>query len=351
MDEITPSPADAPSGAPEPHAGARRVKRRLMFSLVGLYAASIMAASIIIARNEAPSAPSGKTKGRPAASLLGPTSEFAVGWIPIRGVIANSSSGKPWERGVEQWVHRLRSMAEDKDVKAIVLDINSPGGSVGAVQELHSQIERVRRERHIPVVALFDDVSASGGYYIATACDRIVAHPGTLTGSIGVIFDFVDAQGLLKKIGVAFAPVKSGKLKDIGSPARPMTPEERKVLQGVINDAYGQFLAAVSQGRNIPLATLKPLADGRIYSGDQALRLHLVDELGDSEDALALAAKLGGIQGRPKVKRETENLSQLFDLISSRFDGGLLGAQAGALVDRLAPPRAGLEYLWPGWSR
>jgi len=324
-------------------------KRRFVSALIALYAASLIAACIIVARNQSP-APVKKAK-KDGGGLLGGGGEPAVGWIAIHGVIANSDSGKPWDRGVEQWVRRLRAMSEDKDVKAIVLDINSPGGSVGAVQELYSQIERVRKEKHIPVVALFDDVAASGGYYIASACDKIVAHPGTLTGSIGVIFDVANVQGLLKKIGVSMDPVKSGKHKDIGSPARPMTAEERALLQSLIMDAYGQFVGAVSEGRKIPVEKVKPLADGRIYSGRQALDLHLVDQLGDSEDAIMLAGQLSGISGRPKVKRELDHFSDLFEMLDSRFEGALPGAAASQLVERLAPEHFGLEYRWAGWGQ
>lgn len=360
MDDLTPPGAPAPSPAPEPHpehpAGARRVKRRLMFALVGLYAASVAAACVILLRGQ-PAATAQAKKGKPgekeeAGGLLSGLSEGQyVGWLPIHGTIMNSDSSSPWEdSGVAQWSRRLNEMAKDKEIKAIVLDINSPGGSVGAVQELYSQIERVRKEKGIPVVALFDDVAASGGYYIASACDRIVAHPGTLTGSIGVIFDVTNLQGLFQKVGFKMDPIKSGKFKDIGSPARPMTPEERALLQAVIMDAYGQFTEAVSQGRNIPLEQVKKLADGRIFSGDQALANHLVDQLGDSTDAIALAGKLGGIPGKPKVKRESEKFGNLLEMLDSKLSDALIPGAAARLADRLsAEEHHGLEYRWQGW--
>ena len=237
-------------------------------------------------------------------------------------------------------------MSETKGVKAIILDINSPGGSVGAVQEIYSQILRVRQEKHIPFVALFDDVAASGGYYIASACDQIVAHPGTLTGSIGVIFSVSNLEGLFGKIGYKMESIKSGKHKDMGSPARPLTAEERAILQGVINDAYEQFVAAVAAGRRLPVDQVKPLADGRIYTGSQALKLKLVDAIGDSEDAVALAAKLGKIEGKPRVRRELDKFSDLFEMLDSRFEGSLSGRLFGGA---LKTQEAGLEYLWMGW--
>ncbi len=345
MDDMTPP---TPQPVVEHAPGARRVKRRLMGTLIGLYAASLLAACVIVIRGQY--APPSKKKGETGKGFLASMGEQdTVGWVPIHGVITESESGKPWEKGSEQWARKIKQMAETKGVKAIVLDINSPGGSVGAIQELYMQIQRVRKEKHIPVVALFDDVAASGGYYIASACDRIVAHPGTLTGSIGVIFNVNNLQGLFGKIGYKVDPIKSGKHKDIGSPAREMTPEERKLLQNLIMDAYGQFVAAVAQGRQLPESRVRELADGSIYSGNQALTDKLVDKLGDSTDAIELAGQLGGIQGRPKVRREAQSFSDLFDMLDSRFDGMITG-QAPTLADRLLPQsHSALEYRWEGW--
>lgn len=356
MDEPIPG-AEAPpqpSGpsAPRPEeahaAGGRRVKRRLMAWVIGLYAVAVLAAVVLILRGQAPD--KGKKSGlEEAKGLLSMAQKDAVGWLSIRGPIYTSESGKVWEKGVEQWARRIRTLADTKGIKAIVLDINSPGGSVGAVQELYSQILRVRQEKKIPVVALFGDVAASGGYYIAAACDKIVAHPGTLTGSIGVIFSVSNLEGLFQKIGYKMEPIKSGKHKDIGSPARPMTKEERELLQALIDDAYQQFLAAVLAGRpGLKEGELKRLADGRIFSGRQALEAKLVDALGDSTDALDLAGKLGGISGRPRIKRETERLSDIFELLEMRFDG-LLGLGGRALMGRLGTADRGLEYRWPGF--
>src|SRR3989338_1750048 len=329
---------------PIPPPAARRVKRRLMFSLLGLYVLSVAAALVLIFRGRPPSTvKETERKGL----LLTIQEKDTVGWVSIRGAIYNSDSARPWEKGAEQWSRRIRQLSETKGVRAIVLDINSPGGSVGAVQELHSQILRVRKEKKIPVIALFDDVAASGGYYIAAACDKIIAHPGSLTGSIGVIFQAGNMEGLFNKIGVKVDAIKSGKHKDIGSPARPMTPEERKILQELIDDAYKQFVAAVSAGRNLPEEQVRVLADGRIYSGHQALEAKLVDMLGDSTDALELAGKLGGIPGRPKIRRETDRFSEIFQLLDARFLGILSGR---ALLSELFPAaRHGLEYRWDGF--
>lgn len=350
MDETTSGPESAPQpAAPEPdhnHPGGRRVKRRLMYFLAGLYALSIGAACLLVFRAQAPDA---KKEGlEQTQGLLSLSQKDTVGWVSIHGPIYSSEGGRIWEKGAEQWARRIRSLSETKGVKAIVLDINSPGGSVGAVQELYMQIQRVRKERGIPVVALFGDVAASGGYYIAAACDRIVAHPGTLTGSIGVIFSVSNLEGLFQKIGYKLDPIKSGKHKDIGSPARPMTKEEREILQKLIDDAYGQFVTAVATGRNLPEDQVRPLADGRIFSGRQAYEAKLVDMIGDSTDALELAGKLGKIPGRPKIRRETERLSDLFDLLESRFSG-LLSAGPAWLEGLKTHDHYGLEYRWQGW--
>ncbi|MBI5883335.1 MAG: signal peptide peptidase SppA [Elusimicrobia bacterium] len=326
---------------PEHHvAGTRRVKRRLMLAVVGLYVLSLAAAAVVAIR--APVGQKGKKDGDDG--VLGMGAKETVGWVSIHGVIYNDGT-RTWDKGAYQWARRIRMMAETKGVKAIILDINSPGGSVGAVQELYSQIRRVRKEFNIPIIALFGDISASGGYYIAAACDRIVAHPGTLTGSIGVIFSADNVEGLFSKIGFKSDPIKSGPHKDIGSWSRPMTKEERAILQSIIDDAYEQFLTAISTGRNMPMDKLRPLADGRIYSGAQALEAGLVDEIGDSDTAVELAGKLAKIVGKPKVKREPDTRQMFMDLFAeSRFAG------AKSPVEWLAGLglRSGLEYRWAG---
>ena len=351
MDDLSPE-SSAPAPAPGPEAvhapSARRVKRRLLVWLLGLHAAALLAAGALVlrAKNEGPRGEGGKVK-----SLLTLESKDSVGWVSIRGPIYSSESGKPWEHGSDQWARRIEALAETKGVKAIVLDINSPGGSVGAVQEIYSRIQRVKKEHHIPFVAMFGDVAASGGYYLASACDKIVAHPGTLTGSIGVIFEVSNLEGLFGKIGYKMDPIKSGKHKDIGSPGRAMTPEERAILQGMIDDAYGQFVTAVAEGRKLPVDVVKPLADGRIYSGNQALANGLVDQLGDSHDALMLAAKLGNIKDdKPKVRRDVEKLNDIFEMLESRARLTFgLGPVTLPLPDALSAQTHGMLYMWSGW--
>lgn len=344
------SPETGPSPEPhplEPHAlSPRRIKRRLIGALIVLHAAALLAATVLVVRSKS-DGPKGQARG--AKSLLNLKPKDSVGWVSIRGPIMSSESGKPWERGAEQWARRIEQLADTKGVKAIVLDINSPGGSVGAVQEIYTRILRVKKEKKIPFVALFGDVSASGGYYLGAACDRIVAHPGTITGSIGVIFSVSNMEGLFAKVGYKQEPIKSGKHKDIGSPARPMTPEERAILQSLIDDAYGQFVQAVADGRKMTVEQVRPLADGRIYSGNQAKDAGLVDVLGDSFDATKLAAELGGIKDeKPRVRRDTEKLNDIFELLEARarLTFGLGGGGLTVNASRSLP--VGLLYAWSG---
>lgn len=193
----------------------------------------------------------------------------------------------------------FKEIADRDDIKAVVLRIDSPGGAVGPSQEIHGEITKLRKKK--TVVASMGSVAASGGYYAAVAANKIVANPGTITGSIGVIVEFVNAQELLGKLGIKGNVVKSGRFKDVGSPLREMEKEERDLLQGVINDVNRQFIEAVAKGRSLKVEEVEKIADGRIFSGSQAQKLGLVDELGGLSDAIALGAKLSGIKGEPEI--------------------------------------------------
>ncbi len=223
----------------------------------------------------------------------------------------------------------VRTLGEHRDnpsVAAVVLRINSPGGVVGPTQEIFSAVERVKAARK-PVVASLGAVAASGGYYVAVAATRIFASPGTLTGSIGVIMQLANVEGLFKKVGVEYVVVKAGAYKDIGNFARAMKPEERQVLQALLDDVYGQFVTAVAERRGLDRAVVLGFADGRIYSGRQARVLKMVDELGGLEDAIEAAGKLAGIAGKPRVIYPRRRFS-LRDLLSSQLG---LGAATGLL--------------------
>jgi protease-4 len=184
-------------------------------------------------------------------------------------------------------------------VKAVVVRIDSPGGAVAPTQEIFEEILRSKKQK--PFIASMGGMATSGGYYIAAACDKIMANPGTLTGSIGVIMQLTNVEELMKKIGVRGVNVKSGPNKDIGSPFQPLSPEGREILQSLVDNVHGQFVTAVAKGRGMEEAKVRKLADGRIYSGAQAQQLGLVDQFGTLQDAIELAAKRAGIESEPAV--------------------------------------------------
>jgi protease-4 len=219
-------------------------------------------------------------------------------------------------------VRELKDYIDNAAVRAVVVRINSPGGVVGPTQEVYDAIRRLQKAGK-PVVASLGAVAASGGYYIAAAATRIYANPGTLTGSIGVIMQMPNVEGLFKKIGVEYVVVKAGEHKDIGNPARPMTPEERKILQSLLDDVHAQFIDAIAQGRRLDRAAVVALADGRIFSGAQAKALRLIDVLGGLDDAIEGAAQLAGLPPRPRVIQPRRRFS-IFDLLLSRLDLGSL---------------------------
>ena len=209
---------------------------------------------------------------------------------------------------VDDIVRDLKAHRDNALVKAVVIRINSPGGVVGPTQEIHQALLRVR-EAGKPVVASLGSIAASGGYYAAVAADRILANPGTLTGSIGVIMQMANVDNLFKKVGVDYVVVKAGRYKDLGNFARAMTPEERRVLQTLLDDVHAQFIDAVAAGRKLDRAQVAKFADGRIFSGAQAKELKMVDALGGLEDAVNDAAKLAGLPVPPGVIRPSRRFS------------------------------------------
>jgi protease-4 len=235
----------------------------------------------------------------------------------------------------DQAVRELREHAGNPAVKAVLVRINSPGGVVGPTQEIVSGMQRVRKAGK-PVVASFGAVAASGGYYIGTAADRIFANPGTLTGSIGVIMQMANVEGLLKKVGVEYVVIKAGAYKDVGNFSRAMTPEERRIMQALLDDVYGQFVTAVAKGRGLDEGTVRAFADGRIYSGQQAHALKMVDELGGFEEAVEAAAKLAGIPGKPKVIYPRRRFS-FSDLLRGQLGLGAPGGLLPALPSLRTP--------------
>ncbi|CAE6704032.1 Signal peptide peptidase SppA [Nitrospira defluvii] len=231
-----------------------------------------------------------------------------VALIRVEGVILDAQAT----------ISELKHYSENPLVKAIVLRIDSPGGGVVPSQEIHDAVKRVKNKSNKAVIASMGTVAASGGYYIAAATDRIIANPGTLTGSIGVIMEMANFEGLMKKVGVEGVVIKSGRFKDVGSPLRKMSDEERKLLQSVMDDVHHQFIQAVADGRSLEVSEVEPLADGRIYTGRQAKEARLVDELGDLDDAIHIAADIAGMEGEPKVVEPRKRFS-FRDIIESRW--------------------------------
>lgn len=231
-----------------------------------------------------------------------------VAIVEVYGTINNSN----------EIIRQLKKYAKDTSIPALVLDIDSPGGGVVPSQEIYEEVLKFKEEGK-KVVASLRGLGASGGYYVACAADTIVANPGTLTGSIGVIFEFPVIQELFKKIGVRFEVVKRGELKEVGTWNRPMTKEERDLLQSVIDDTYDQFVKAVVEGRGLDQEKVLELADGRVFTGRQAKDLGLIDELGDLEDAIKIAGKMGGIEGVPKTIREKPKKVTVIDILTQSF--------------------------------
>ncbi len=267
-------------------------------------------------------------------ALLGKGSLFTtqerVGVVEIKGLLTDSRTA----------IKQLDRYRDDDNIKAIVLRINSPGGAVGPSQEILREVEKVRAKKKI--VASLGTVAASGGYYIASGANLIMSNRGTITGSIGVIMQFTNVEGLTKKLGLDFFNLKAGRYKDVGSPFRTMSPEDKAYLQGFIDNIYQQFVSDVARNRKIPLAKLKTLAEGRIYTGEEAKQAGLVDEFGNLPDAIERAGRLGGIKGKVKaVYPEKEGFS-LLRLI--------LGQEAGETLSQLALPYPEPAFL-PSWFR
>ncbi len=268
------------------------------------------------------------------ALMLGQWEQFGgpkVALLEVNGLITDS----------EGVIRQLRHHIENETVQAFVIRINSPGGGVAASQEIYEEIKKIRQIHEKPVVASLSTVGASGGYYIAAAADKIVANPGSITGSIGVIMQIPNLSNLLQKVGIQSVVIKSGQYKDLASATRELTREERKLLQQLIDDIHDQFIQAVMEGRNLSRKQVETVADGRIFTGRQALELGLVDQLGNLQDAIETAAKMGGIEGKPQIVQVKEREFSLLRL--------LLGNAATAWRQRLMGGEGGrlsVDFLW-----
>jgi protease-4 len=250
-----------------------------------------------------------------------------IGVIPIEGPITES----------QQIIKQLVDFKKDERIKAIILRVNSPGGGVAPSQEIYREVRKTIPTKK--VVASMGAVAASGGYYIASAADKIVANPGTLTGSIGVIMEFVQLEDLLKKLGIGMEVLKSGEFKDIGSPHRRMSEREKELIRNLILEIQGQFVEAVAQGRNISVEKVQEIADGRILSGAQSKELGLVDQLGNFEDAVDLAKSMAGIKGEVTLVYPKRTRAALWDLILHDASLALVKIVRNILIPRI-------EYRW-----
>mgnify|MGYP001158421358 FL=1 len=248
-----------------------------------------------------------------------------IGIVDITGLITDS----------QYITNQVKKFRQDKRIRGIILRIDSPGGAVGPSQEIYDEVLKTR-ESGKTIYASMGALAASGGYYIASAAEKIFANPGTLTGSIGVIMAFSNAKGLMEKIGLQPEIVKAGEYKDIGSPARAMTQKERNLLQSVVTDVHQQFIEAVASGRDISVAEVTKIADGRILTGRQAYSLNLVDQMGGLQVSIDQLAHKVGIIGSPKIIKETPRVGFLDWVLKSTLNQ--------SLINRSSIPS--LQYTW-----
>jgi len=247
-----------------------------------------------------------------------------VGLVELKGVIVDG----------QETIRQLRDLKKDKRVKAVVLRVDSPGGVVGPSQEIFAAVKSLAQVKK--VVVSMGSVAASGGYYVSAPATLIYANPGTITGSIGVLMKFSNIEGLMGKVGMKAFTLKTGKFKDVGSPVRTMSPEERQMLQNVIDSTHDQFIRAVADGRKLPVDQVRQIADGRIFSGEQALSLKLVDRIGTQQDAVEEAGRLAGIKGEPELIRPPKKKSPMLDLLVqsvAQHIGSISGSDSGVSVD------------------
>ena len=228
-----------------------------------------------------------------------------VAVVPVVGTIASADNSVPGTQPPvtpEGLADALRQAEEDPAVRAVVLEVNSPGGGVTASDEMHQSILDFKESSGKPVVVSMQDTAASGGYYISTAADRIVANETTLTGSLGVIFSLTDFSELADEYGVQQEVIKSGEFKDMGSSFRDLTPEEREILQSIVDESYDEFVSVIVEGRKLPEERVREIADGRIYSGEQARELDLVDAFGGLDEAAEISRELAGVDEATVVR-------------------------------------------------
>jgi protease-4 len=276
------------------------------------------------------------------------TGKAKVVLVELAGLITSQDEDGLFDRPsqVAYLKEALSKAADDKKVKAVILKINSPGGTVTASDVIYHELRAFREKHKIPVIASIMDVGASGGYYVAAAADKIVAHPSSVTGSLGVIMLTINAKGLLEKVGVETAAITSGTRKDMGSPFRAMTDDERGIFQAVVDSYYNRFLAVIKDSRrNLSGEEVRKLADGRIYTGEQAKAHGLVDSIGYLDDAIELAKRQAGLtDARVVVYRKSgEYKNNIYSRLFGGMPNALVTLDLLALV-RVSSPQ--FMYLW-----
>jgi protease-4 len=317
------SEASSPALPPIPPPPAGRKSHPVFWTIVGVAVVLFIMVSVISA----------------VLAVVSTDREFSTAWLPGAKIGIVPVEGEIYE--ASSTIDELQRYAENRNVKAIVVRINSPGGAIVPSQEIFSEIRRIRQESGKPIVASLDSVAASGGYYVAAACDRIVANPGSITGSIGVILQWLNLEDLVKWARLRQETLTSGDMKDIGSPYRQMTETERAYLQSLVSQLHSQFVRAVAEGRKGKLtqAEVERLADGRVFTGEEAKRLRLIDDIGNLHDAVLLAAELAGVDGEPEL------------IYPRREDRGILdilvgSARADQIMNKVLSRKPQILYRW-----
>jgi protease-4 len=253
-----------------------------------------------------------------------------IGVVDLEGVIMDPN----------QTVEQLRKFAEDDSIKAIIIHVNSPGGGVAASEEIYRQVKRIRDENKKYIVSVIETVGASGAYYVSSATNKIYADNGSVVGSIGVIAEWVNYGDLMRWAKLKPEVLKVGEFKDTGDPTRELTPAERQYLQGLIDNMYGQFVSAVAEGRHTKVADIKPIADGRVWTGQQALGMHLIDQIADYRTAVLDTAKYVKISGEPVLVHPERDRKSLLDLLFGDVSPWLPSKE------KLLDQQIGFYYLW-----
>ncbi|HHT9136175.1 MAG TPA: signal peptide peptidase SppA [Candidatus Wunengus sp. YC60] len=313
-------------------------------SLFALFIGSLVISKAFVAT------PAGKKQV--AETIVEGSGEDKVAIISIKGILSSESAeGLFIEKPsiVEVAKQQLEQAAADTHVRAVLLEVDSPGGGITASDIIYNNVIKFKAETKKKVVVYMQDIAASGGYYISSAADAIVAHPTTITGSIGVIMPLINVAELINRYGIKDSSIASGNMKEIGSPLKPMTPEESAILKNIIDEMYLQFVTVVSTGRKLDIETVKKIADGRIYTGKQALEKGLVDQLGYLEDAIGLTKKLAGLTEATIVRYEKHyGLADLFGLMSRRlFQNNTIKLDISQLQEQ---GNTKPMYLWNGYS-